>query len=119
MYSSDPSAGTQANLVQNAIDQKVDGIAITAAKPDALKDVIAKAKTAGIPVVGSNSGVDDWKDLGVLEYFRQDENIAGQAFGERLDQLGARHALCVIQEQCQVALEARCARSSPSARPSR
>jgi simple sugar transport system substrate-binding protein len=109
VYSSDPSAGTQANLVQNAIDQKVDGIALTAAKPDALKDVIAKAKTAGIPVVGFNSGVDNWKDLGMLEYFGQDENIAGQAFGERLDRLGAKHALCVIQEQGQVALEARCA----------
>ncbi|MEU9918497.1 sugar ABC transporter substrate-binding protein [Streptomyces sp. NPDC051001] len=109
VYSSDPSAGTQANLVQNAIDQKVDGIALTAAKPDALKDVVAKAKAAGIPVVGFNSGVDDWKDLGMLEYFGQDENIAGQAFGERLDRLGAKHALCVIQEQGQVALEARCA----------
>src|SRR5215210_3914093 len=26
VYSSDPNAGNQANLVQNAIDQKVDGI---------------------------------------------------------------------------------------------
>ncbi|KUN85617.1 sugar ABC transporter substrate-binding protein [Streptomyces griseoruber] len=109
VYSSDPNAGNQANLVQNAIDQKVDGIALTAAKPEAMKDVVAKATAAGIPVVGFNSGVDDWKSLGMLEYFGQDENIAGQAFGERLDQLGAKHALCVIQEQGQVALEARCA----------
>jgi len=109
VYSSDPSAGNQANLVQNAIDQKVDGIALTAAKPDAMKDVIAKANAAGIPVVGFNSGVDDWKKLGMLEYFGQDENIAGQAFGARLNTLGAKHALCVIQEQGQVALEARCA----------
>ncbi len=109
IYSSDPSAGNQANLVQNAIDQKVDGIALTAAKPDAMKDVVAKATAAGIPVVGFNSGVDAWKELGMLEYFGQDENIAGQAFGERLNQLGAKHALCVIQEQGQVALEARCA----------
>ncbi|MDW4910446.1 sugar ABC transporter substrate-binding protein [Streptomyces sp. ADMS] len=109
VYSSDPSAGNQANLVQNAIDQKVDGIALTAAKPDAMKDVVAKAGAAGIPVVGFNSGVDDWKQLGMLEYFGQDENIAGQAFGERLNQLGAKHALCVVQEQGQVALEARCA----------
>ncbi|WP_449348671.1 sugar ABC transporter substrate-binding protein [Streptomyces shaanxiensis] len=109
VYSSDPSAGAQANLVQNAIDQKVDGIALTAAKPDAMKDVVAKAKAAGIPVVGFNSGVSDWKRLGMLEYFGQDENIAGQAFGERLNQLGAKHALCVVQEQGQVALEARCA----------
>ncbi|MFD4876482.1 sugar ABC transporter substrate-binding protein [Streptomyces sp. NPDC058420] len=109
VYSSDPSAGNQANLVQNAIDQKVDGIALTAAKPDAMKDVVAKAKSAGIPVVGFNSGVSDWKKLGMLEYFGQDENIAGQAFGKRLNQLGAKHALCVVQEQGQVALEARCA----------
>ncbi|MEU8578131.1 sugar ABC transporter substrate-binding protein [Streptomyces asoensis] len=109
VYSSDPSAGNQANLVQNAIDQKVDGIALTAAKPDAMKDVIAKANAAGIPVVGFNSGVNDWKKLGMLEYFGQDENIAGQAFGARLNTLGAKHALCVIQEQGQVALEARCA----------
>jgi len=109
VYSSDPSAGNQANLVQNAIDQKVDGIALTAAKPDAMKDVVAKAKSAGIPVVGFNSGVSDWKKLGMLEYFGQDENIAGQAFGRRLNQLGAKHALCVVQEQGQVALEARCA----------
>ncbi|WP_181802969.1 sugar ABC transporter substrate-binding protein [Streptomyces shenzhenensis] len=109
VYSSDPSAGNQANLVQNAIDQKVDGIALTAAKPDAMKDVVAKAKSAGIPVVGFNSGVDDWKKLGMLEYFGQDENIAGQAFGKKLNGLGAKHALCVIQEQGQVALESRCA----------
>ncbi|MEU3933824.1 sugar ABC transporter substrate-binding protein [Streptomyces sp. NPDC029044] len=109
VYSSDPVAGNQANLVQNAIDQKVDGIALTAAKPDAMKGVVAKAKAAGIPVVGFNSGLDDWKELGMLEYFGQDENIAGQAFGERLNQAGAKHAVCVIQEQGQVALEARCA----------
>ncbi|MEU0383470.1 substrate-binding domain-containing protein [Streptomyces chartreusis] len=109
VYSSDPVAGNQANLVQNAIDQKVDGIALTAAKPDAMKAVVAKAKAAGIPVVGFNSGLDNWRELGMLEYFGQDENIAGQAFGERLDQQGAKHAVCVIQEQGQVALEARCA----------
>ncbi|MFF6952072.1 sugar ABC transporter substrate-binding protein [Streptomyces iakyrus] len=109
VYSSDPVAGNQANLVQNAIDQKVDGIALTAAKPDAMKGVVAKARAAGIPVVGFNSGLDDWKELGMLEYFGQDENIAGQAFGERLNQAGAQHAVCVIQEQGQVALEARCA----------
>ncbi|MFG2934887.1 substrate-binding domain-containing protein [Streptomyces sp. NPDC048282] len=109
VYSADPSAANQANLVQNAIDQKVDGIALTAATPDALKSVTAKAEAAGIPVVGFNSGVDAWKKLGMLEYFGQDENIAGQAFGERLDKLGAKHALCVVQAQGQVALEARCA----------
>ncbi|MFG2971364.1 sugar ABC transporter substrate-binding protein [Streptomyces sp. NPDC048288] len=109
IYSSDPTGPNQASLVQNAIDQKVDGIAVTLAKPDALKGAVAKAEEAGIPVVGFNSGVDDWKKQGLLEYFGQDETIAGEAFGRRLNQAGAKHTVCVIMEQGQVALEARCA----------
>ncbi|MER7186320.1 sugar ABC transporter substrate-binding protein [Streptomyces hyaluromycini] len=109
VYSSDPSGPNQAGLVQNAIDQKVDGIAVTLAKPDAMKAEVAKAEQAGIPVVGFNSGVDDWKKQGLLEYFGQDESIAGEAFGRKLNSVGAKHTVCVIMEQGQVALEARCA----------
>ncbi|MFD7478105.1 sugar ABC transporter substrate-binding protein [Streptomyces sp. NPDC059837] len=109
IYSSDPSGPNQSNLVQNAIDQKVDGIAVTLAKPDAMKAVVAKAEKAGIPVVGFNTGVQDWKKQGLVEYFGQDESIAGEAFGRRLNEAGAKHTVCVIMEQGQVALEARCA----------
>ncbi|GAX49351.1 sugar ABC transporter substrate-binding protein [Streptomyces olivochromogenes] len=109
VYSSDANGPNQSNLVQNAIDQKVDGIAVTLAKPDAMKAVVAKAEQAGIPVVGFNTGVQDWKEQGLLEYFGQDESIAGEAFGRRLNEAGAKHTVCVIMEQGQVALEARCA----------
>jgi simple sugar transport system substrate-binding protein len=108
IYSADPSAGVQANLVQNAIDQKVDGIAVTLAKPDALKDVIAKAKAANIPVVGLNSGVSEWQELGLMEFFGQDETVAGEALGKRLDEAGAKKAVCVIQEQGNIGLTQRC-----------
>ncbi|GHJ99532.1 sugar ABC transporter substrate-binding protein [Streptomyces sp. Y2F8-2] len=108
VYSSDPNAGNQANLVQNAIDQKVDGIAVTLAKPDAMKDVISKATQAKIPVVGLNSGVSDWKKLGLMEFFGQDETVAGEAFGKRLNELGAKNTVCVIQEQGNVGLTQRC-----------
>ncbi|MFC8372507.1 MULTISPECIES: sugar ABC transporter substrate-binding protein [unclassified Streptomyces] len=108
IYSNDPNAGTQATLVQNAIDQKVDGIAVTLAKPDALKAVIAKANAAGIPVVGLNSGLSDWKELGLLEFFGQDESVAGEAFGKKLNEVGAKNAVCVIHEQGNVGLTQRC-----------
>ncbi|MFD5583946.1 sugar ABC transporter substrate-binding protein [Streptomyces sp. NPDC058733] len=108
VYSADPNAGGQANLVQNAIDQKVDGIAITLAKPDAMKGVVAKAGSAGIPVVGLNSGVSDWKKLGLLEFFGQDETVAGEAFGKKLNEVGAKKAVCVIQEQGNIGLTQRC-----------
>ncbi|BCL32308.1 sugar ABC transporter substrate-binding protein [Streptomyces aurantiacus] len=109
VYSSNPDAAKQANLVQNAIDQKVDGIAVTLAKPDAMKAAVAKAEKAGIPVVGFNGGVDDWADQGLLSYFGQDETVAGEALGEKLNALGSKNNICVIQEQGHVALEARCA----------
>ncbi|MFH8449145.1 sugar ABC transporter substrate-binding protein [Streptomyces fungicidicus] len=108
VYSADPNAGSQATLVQNAIDQKVDGIAVTLAKPDALKAVIAKANAAGIPVVGLNSGLTDWKELDLLEFFGQDESVAGEAFGKKLNEVGASNAVCVIHEQGNVGLTQRC-----------
>ncbi|KAB1146659.1 sugar ABC transporter substrate-binding protein [Streptomyces luteolifulvus] len=108
VYSADPNAGNQANLVQNAIDQKVDGIAITLAKPDALKDVVAKAKAANIPVVGLNSGVSEWQKLGLMEFFGQDEVVAGEALGKKLNEAGAKKAVCVIQEQGNIGLTQRC-----------
>ncbi|MFC8670115.1 sugar ABC transporter substrate-binding protein [Streptomyces sp. NPDC057199] len=109
IYSSNENASTQASLIQNAIDQKVDGIAVTLAKPDAMKDVVAKARKAGIPVVGLNSGMDQWKDQGLLEFFGQDELVAGEAFGEKLNETGAKNNICVIQVQGHVGLEQRCA----------
>jgi simple sugar transport system substrate-binding protein len=108
VYSADPNAGNQANLVENAIAQKVDGIAITLAKPDAMKDAVAKATAAGIPVVGLNSGLSDWKKLGLQQFFGQDESVAGEAFGKKLNELGSKKAVCVIQEQGNVGLTQRC-----------
>ncbi|MER7923119.1 MULTISPECIES: sugar ABC transporter substrate-binding protein [unclassified Streptomyces] len=109
IYSNDETAADQANLVQNAIDQKVDGIAVTLAKPDAMKAVVAKAEQAGIPVVGFNAGLSDWKKQGLLSFFGQDESVSGQALGSKLNSTGAKHALCVIQAQGDVNLEQRCA----------
>jgi len=108
-YASDDTAAGQADLVRDAIRDKVDGIAVTLAKPDAMKSVIGQAKAADIPVVGLNSGIDAWRSEGLLEYFGQDESVAGRALGDKLDALKAKHTLCVIHEQGNVALEARCA----------
>lgn len=108
-YSNDPTASAQATLIQNAVDSKVDGIASTLVTPDALAPAVKAATDAKIPLVGFNSGIDQWKELGALMYFGSDENLAGAAVGDKLNALGAKHPLCVIQAQGSVALEARCA----------
>jgi simple sugar transport system substrate-binding protein len=107
-YSSDPSSGNQANLIQSAIDSKVDGIAVTIPDPPAIAPVVKKAIAAGIPVVAFNAGIGAYADSGALSYFGSDESLAGQTGGKRASADGYKHVLCVVQFQGQVQLEARC-----------
>ncbi len=107
-YSHDPDPAGQANLVRTAVDDEVDAIAVTLADPVVMAPAIQAAKTAKIPVVALNAGITDWKAMGVLAYFGQDELIAGEAVGERFTNEGAHNVLCVIHEPGHVGLEARC-----------
>lgn len=108
-YASDSDPAAQAALIRDAIRAKADGIAVTLAKPTAMAGPVAEARSAGIPVVGLNSGIDDWQNAGLIGYFGQDESVAGRAVGDKLDALRAKHTLCVIHERGNIALEARCA----------
>jgi simple sugar transport system substrate-binding protein len=109
LYTNDPEAGRQAQLIQQAVDQKVDGIAVTLATPGALKDSLKKASDAGIPIVSLNAGEDVSKQLGAFTHFGSNEQLAGQAVGEKLAAENFKHPVCVIQAQGHVGLEARCA----------
>lgn len=108
-YLSDPDGGRQAQLIEQAIDQGVDGIAVTLAKPDAMASALKKATDAGIPIVSLNAGEDRFKDLGAFTHFGSNEKLAGEALGERLADDGFSQPVCVIQEQGHVGLENRCA----------
>jgi simple sugar transport system substrate-binding protein len=108
-YSNDPTASKQAVLIQNAVDSKVNGIATTLVTPDALAGPVKAAIAAHIPVVGFNSGIDAYKQLGALMYFGSDETLAGQTAGKRLAAEGVKHPICTVQQAGSVALEARCA----------
>ena len=107
-HSADPEAPNQANFVQAAIDSNVGGIAVTLAKPDAMAPAVQAAEAADIPVVALNNGFDLWKSLGVQQYFGQDEALSGRTARERLTTDGARKVVCVIHEQGNISLEARC-----------
>ncbi|MEU9009015.1 sugar ABC transporter substrate-binding protein [Streptomyces sp. NPDC048479] len=109
LYSHSDEGQQQAQLVQAAIDKKVNGLIVSLAKPDAMKDVIAKAEKAGIPVITVNSGSEQSKAYGALTHIGQDETIAGEAVGDELDRRGKKKALCVLHEQGNVGHEQRCA----------
>jgi simple sugar transport system substrate-binding protein len=109
-YSNDPDANKQATLIQNAISSHVDGLATTLPTPDAIGPAAQAAIKAGIPVVAFNAGKDQYKQYGISMYFGSDEDLAGQTVGQKISQQTPNsHTVCVIQEQGQVQLEARCA----------
>ncbi len=108
LYSHDKEAGRQAQLVQTAIDKRVDGLIVTLAKPDAMKGVVKKAIKAGIPVITVNSGQEESRSFGALTHIGQDEALAGEAVGRELNDRGRKKAICLMHEQGNVGHEQRC-----------
>jgi simple sugar transport system substrate-binding protein len=98
----------EAQLIDAAVSQKVDGLAVSVPNADAIKGSLAKAKAAGIPIITLNSGVDDFKKLGAITHVGQTEEIAGEAAGQKLKAAGATKVLCVIHEQNNIGLQQRC-----------
>lgn len=98
----------QAQLIDAAVTQKVNGLVVSAPNPDALQGALAKAKSANIPVITSNSGSDSSAELGAITHVGQDESIAGEAVGQRVKEQGGKKVLCVIHEQGNVGLNQRC-----------
>lgn len=116
-YSNNAEAPEQATLVQNAIAQDVDAIAVTLAFANQVGPAVQQAVDAGIPVVAFNSGINQYQEYGASMYFGSDETLAGATAGQRLNEAGAEKVLCIVQEQGSVALEARCdgvAQGAPS-----
>jgi simple sugar transport system substrate-binding protein len=98
----------QAQLIDAAISQKVDGLAVSVPNVDAIKGPLAKAKAAGIPIVTLNSGAEDFQKLGAITHVGQTETIAGKAAGVKLKAAGVKKVLCVIHEQNNIGLQQRC-----------
>jgi simple sugar transport system substrate-binding protein len=95
-------------LVEDFIGSDVDGIFVSLANPDALRDAIGRAVDAGIPVITINSGVDIYQELGALTHIGQTEFVAGQGAGQQFNAAGATKVLCVIHEEGNIGLEQRC-----------
>lgn len=102
----DPAKEAQA--IDAAVAQKVSGIVVTLADAGAEGPAIKRAVSAGIPVITINSGSTTFAQAGSLAHVGQDEEIAGEGAGTRFKDAGAKKLLCVIHQQGNLALEARC-----------
>jgi simple sugar transport system substrate-binding protein len=107
-YNSDGDPGAQSKLIDNAVAQKVDGLVVSMANPDALESSIKAAVSAGIPVITINSGDDRSAEFGALAHVGQTESIAGERAGAKFKDLGKTKMLCVIHEAANIGLNQRC-----------
>lgn len=108
-YQSDGDPQRQAQLIDAAVNQGVDGIVVSMANPDAIQESVEAAVAAGIPVVTINSGGDRSAEFGAIGHVGQDETIAGEGAGRELAAEGAGNVLCVIHEAGNIGHEQRCA----------
>lgn len=95
-------------LINTAISQDVDGIAIPVWVPDSQVPALQAAAKKGIKIMMYNAGQDSKEKINGINYFGSDEYVAGYAGGEYMAKHGAKHILCHIQTPGAINLETRC-----------
>src|SRR3954447_20177326 len=108
-YQESNNTGTkQSDMINQAVADGAQGLAVSLADPDAVKDAVAAAAAAGLPIVTTNSGSDLYKQFGAFTHIGQDEFTAGAGAGEKFNDAGVKVLLCAKQEQTNTGLDARC-----------
>ena len=98
----------QAQLIEAAVSEGVDGLAVSVPDADAIRDAVKTAVDAGIPVITLNSGAEESESLGAITHVGQTESIAGEGAGAKLKEEGATKVICIVHEQGNVGLNQRC-----------
>ncbi len=106
-YSNDADVQNQAALIATAVGEGSDGIAVSTADLDGLREEIENAIAAGVPVITIN-GASDINGLGTLTHVGQSEVVAGQGAGVQLEAAGATKVLCIVHEEGNTSLADRC-----------
>jgi simple sugar transport system substrate-binding protein len=89
------AAGDMKRMLENAIASKPDGLIVADTYPEVLNDTIKAAVDSGIPVVLSNTGLNQGRIVGALGYVGTDETQLGEVGAARLRDLGAKNILVV------------------------
>jgi simple sugar transport system substrate-binding protein len=95
-------------LINTAVSQGVDGIAIPAWVPEAQVPALKAAAEQGIKIMMYNAGPEVKDEISGINYFGSDEYVAGEAGGAYLAERGATRILCHIHVPGAVNLETRC-----------
>lgn len=102
-------AKLQSQMIEAALTQKADALAVSAPDIGAIKGALASAQAAGVPIITLNSGSALLDEMpSVITHVGQSEQVAGEGAGRKLGELGARKVLCILHEQNNIGLQERC-----------
>jgi len=103
----EPDDNAENAQIQNAINAKVNGIAVSDHDPALMNKTLAAANKAGIPVVLLNAGCDnaDIAASKAMTCVGQPETLAGQQAGARFASEKLTNVLCVIHQSGQNLLD--------------
>jgi simple sugar transport system substrate-binding protein len=103
----EPDDNAENAQIQDAINQKVNGIVVSDHDPSLMNPTIASAVKAGIPVILSNAGCDnaDIAASKALTCVGQPETLAGMVSGQKFKAAGDDNVLCVIHQSGQNLLD--------------
>ncbi|WP_433497987.1 substrate-binding domain-containing protein [Sphaerimonospora sp. CA-214678] len=107
-YQSDDDASKQSQLIDTAVASKPSGLVVSLANPDGVRDAIDRAVAAGIPVIVTNKGAEQWKEFGAQTYVGQSEIVSGREAGARLTALNLKNVLCIVHEVGNIGNQQRC-----------
>lgn len=97
-----------ASLIEQAVAQGAEGIAIPNWLPESETPALKAARDKGVVIISFNAGQSEMDKYGALNYFGSDEYLAGVEGGKYLAKNGAKKILCHIQNPGAVNLETRC-----------
>ena len=103
----EPDDNAENAQIQDAINQHVNGIAVSDHDPTLMNPTIASAVAKGIPVVLLNAGCDpaDIAASHAMTCVGQPETVAGAAAGAKFKSQGLTNVLCVIHQSGQNLLD--------------
>jgi len=98
----------QAEIIDAAVAQQVDGLIITILDPDVVGPAMQRAVDAGIPVITANAGGAFSAQYGGLYHVGQDDYTSGQGAGARAKEAGVTKHACYVNVASNISLRARC-----------
>ena len=104
------AAEDHAAAIRACIEADAAAITTTLPAPEGVREALAEADAAGIPIVSFNSGAESAAELGSAVHIAVDEPAIGRLAGEEFTRLGATGTLlCLLHEEENIALRERCA----------